>query len=196
LGWTLSRIQHATGIRRETISGYLKTAGITVRGLGRPSEGPAKPAISAEVSTDVTRSNPATSPPASTDSAPAPLSLPPRRATSASACEPFCALIAEALDRGRHAMAIWQDLVDDHGFTAGYASVRRFVVVRRGAAPLEARVIITTAPGEEGQADSGEGPIVRAPATTKYRRTRLFVFTLACSRKAVRLLVWRSSAQI
>ena len=28
LGWTLSRIQEATGSRRETISGYLKLAGI------------------------------------------------------------------------------------------------------------------------------------------------------------------------
>jgi hypothetical protein len=38
--------------------------------------------------------------------------------------------------------------------------------------------------------------MVRDPATGKYRRTRLFVFTLGCSRKAVRLLVWKSSAQI
>jgi hypothetical protein len=38
LGWTLSRIQAATGVRRETISGYLKAAGIPVRGRGRPSE--------------------------------------------------------------------------------------------------------------------------------------------------------------
>jgi hypothetical protein len=30
-------------------------------------------------------------------------------------------------------MAIWQDLVDDHGFAAGYASVRRFVVTLRSA---------------------------------------------------------------
>ena len=41
LGWTLSHIQEATGIRRETISGYLKAAGIAVRGRGRPGE--AKP---------------------------------------------------------------------------------------------------------------------------------------------------------
>ena len=33
LGWTLSRIQAATGIRRETVSGYLKAAGIAVRGI-------------------------------------------------------------------------------------------------------------------------------------------------------------------
>lgn len=38
LGWTLSRIQEATGIRRETISGYLKAAGIAVWSRGRPSE--------------------------------------------------------------------------------------------------------------------------------------------------------------
>lgn len=54
---------------------------------------------------------------------------------------------------GRNAMAIWQDLVDDHGFAARYASVRRFVVTLRGAAPAEARVVITTALGDEGQFD-------------------------------------------
>jgi hypothetical protein len=53
LGWTLSRIQDATGIRRETVSGYLKSAGIPVRGRGRPSEARANPAISAEGSTDL-----------------------------------------------------------------------------------------------------------------------------------------------
>ena len=41
-------------------------------------------------------------------------------------------------------MAIWQDLVDDHGFTAQYASVRRFVATLRGATAPEARVVITT----------------------------------------------------
>jgi hypothetical protein len=38
--------------------------------------------------------------------------------------------------------------------------------------------------------------MVRDRSTGKYRRTRLFVLTLGCSRKSVRLLVWRSSAQI
>jgi hypothetical protein len=46
LGWTLSRIQEATGVRRETISGYLKAADIAVRSRGRPSESTSKPAIS------------------------------------------------------------------------------------------------------------------------------------------------------
>jgi hypothetical protein len=74
--------------------------------------------------------------------------------------------------------------------------VRRFVGRLRGPTTPEARVVITTAPGEEAQVDYGEGPMVRYPATGKYRRARLFVLTLGYSRKAVRLLTWQSSAQI
>jgi transposase len=208
LGWSLRRIERTTGVRRETISGYLKAAGIVVPGRGRRAS-PAKPAIStAAVSTDSGGANPAISEAVSTDPAPAKAatkaevstdSIPlqrPRRAPSASACEPYRELIAEALGRGRNAMAIWQDLVDDHGFTARYASVRRFVGTLRGTSSPEARVVITTAPGEEAQVDYGDGPMVRHPETGKYRRTRLFVLTLGYSRKAVRLLVRQSSTQI
>ena len=145
VGWTLRRIEAATGVRRETAGGYLRAAGLAVRGRGRPGEWVPKPAISAEVSTDSAPSNPATSEVVSTDSA----ATAPTRAPSASACEPYRELIAEALGRGRNAMAIWQDLVDDQGFTARYASVRRFVLKLRGATPAEARVVITTAPGED-----------------------------------------------
>ena len=207
LGWTLSRIQETTGIRRETISGYLKAAGIPVRGRGRPSEGkpkpaisppevstdsPAKPAISEAVSTDSGSSNPATRAEVSTDSSPVPR---PGCAPSASACEPYRELIEQALERGRNAMAIWQDLVDAHGFAARYASVRRFVQHVRRTVP-EPHAVITTAPGEESQVDYGDGPMVRHPVSGKYRRTRLFVLTLGYSRKSVRLLVWQSSTQV
>jgi transposase len=105
-------------------------------------------------------------------------------------------VIAEALSRGRNAKGIWQDLVDGHGFRSGYASVKRFVLKLRGGTAVEARVVITTSPGEEAQVDYGEGPMVHYPATGKYRRTRLFVLTLGYSRKSVRLLAWQSSAQI
>jgi transposase len=193
LGWPLLRIQQATGVRRETAGGYLRAAGIPVRGRGRPSEATAKPAISVEVSTDPP-AKPAISPSeVSTDSS---RSETPARAPTASACELYREVITEALGRGRNAMGIWQDLVDGHGFSAKYASVRRFVSQLRAAAPAEARVVITTAPGEEGQVDYGEGPMVRDPVSGKYRRTRLFVLTLGYSRKCVRLLVWRSSAQV
>ena len=55
----------------------------------------------------------------------------PGRGPRASACEPYRELVVAALGRGRNAMAIWQDLVDDHGFPAAYASVRRFVATLR-----------------------------------------------------------------
>jgi transposase len=92
-------------------------------------------------------------------------------------------------------MAIWRDLVDDHGFAARYASVRRFVVTLRGQRTPEAHPVILTAPGEEGQVDYGEGPMVRHPATGKYRRARLFIFTLGYSRKCVRVLTFTSSTR-
>ena len=154
LGWTLTRIGRATGVHRVTVGEYLRAAGLPIRGRGRPGEGPPKPTISREVSTDF-GAKPATTGEVSTDSG---LTAGPSRAPTASACEPYRELIAEALGRGRNARAIWQDLVDDHGFAARYASVRRFVVTLRGAAPAEARVVITTAPGEEGQVDYGIRP--------------------------------------
>ena len=145
LGWSLRGIERATGVRRETVSGYLKAAGVVVRGRGRPSSRPAKPAISPEVSTDPARTPAADTGagnaiPASEDE--------PSRAPQASACEPYRDLIVDALGRRRNAMAIWQDLVDDHGFPAGYASVRRFVSTLRQQ-PVEARVVITSAAGED-----------------------------------------------
>ena len=38
LGWSLRRIQEATGIRRETASAYLKAAGVAVRARGGASD--------------------------------------------------------------------------------------------------------------------------------------------------------------
>ena len=143
LGWSLRRIERATGVRRETASNYLKAAGVVVRGRGRPRTSPSKPAISSEVSTDSagTRVRPGAGDAASVSGEH------PSRAPRASACEPYRELIAEAVGRGRNAMAIWQDLVDDHGFPAGYASVRPFVSTLRRQPTVEARAVIATAPG-------------------------------------------------
>src|SRR5947207_5125875 len=186
LGWTLRRIEAATGVRRETAGAYLKAAGLAVRAPGRWGHPPAKPAIEGSTDFGVHSAHPVALP-----------SWPPStgRAPTASACEPYRDLIELALSRGRNAMAIWQDLVDQHGFTARYASVRRFVVTLRGARTPDAHPVIVTAPGEEGQVDYGEGPMVRDPVTRKYRRTRLFVFTLGYSRKSVRLLTFASSTR-
>jgi len=97
LGWTLRRIEQATGVRRETASAYLKAAGPAVRPPGRWGHRSANPAI--EVSTDPGALLPGISSPPS----PSP---PPGRAPAASACAPYRELIEAALTRGRDAMAI------------------------------------------------------------------------------------------
>ena len=43
LGWSLRRIEQQTGVRRETVSAYLKAAGIAVRGPGRWGRGTSTP---------------------------------------------------------------------------------------------------------------------------------------------------------
>jgi transposase len=186
LGWSLRRIQRAIGVRRETAATYLKAAGIAFRqpgGGGRPL--PAKPASKMTTDFGVELAGCTTAPPEPQ----------PGRSPSASACGPYRDAIELGLSHGRNAMAIWQDLVDTCGFAAGYQSVRRFVTQLRGK-QSPACAVIETAPGEELQVDYGTGPMVREPHSGKYRRTRLFVMTLGCSRKSVRLLVFRSSSQI
>src|SRR5216110_2665346 len=197
LGWSLRRIEAETGVRRETASGYLRAAGVAVRSAGgSPRVWPPKPATSGEVSTDPGEAKPATSEGVSTDSDASLAATAPGRAPSASACEPYREVIEEAAARGRNAVAIWQDLIDDHGFQGKYASVRRFMARLRATAPPEARVVIVTPPGTEAQVDYGEGPMVRDRESGKYRRVRLFVLTLGCSRKSVRLLAWKSSSRV
>jgi transposase len=183
LGWSLRRIERAVHIRRETAGTYLQAAGIPVRPPGGWGRAHPKPAI--EVSTDPGQEN------GPADETPTAAST-----LSASTCEPFREFIEAELAKGRNAMAIWQDLVDGHGFGEKYASVKRFVRKLRGSSTPEARVVIETAVGEEAQVDYGTGPMVRDTQTGKYRRTRLFVLTLGYSRKAVRLLVFRSSARV
>ena len=215
LGWSLRRIEQATGVRRETASDYLRSRwGRTSAPGGWGHGGPAKPAI--EVITD------SGGPPAESISKPAIRvttdseggeSKPAIGVTtgfllgktstgldtegSLSACQPYAEIYRAGAGTGTATrLGIWQDLVDSHGFAGGYQSVKRYVRKLRGTVSPEARVVIQTQPGEESQVDYGTGPMVRDPDSGKYRRTRLFVLTLGYSRKSVRLLIFRSSARI
>jgi transposase len=192
LGWPLRRIEQATGVRRETASAYLKAAGIVVAGVGRRAA--SKPAIRVATDSEAKPANEVTTDFIRPFSQKTPIPLPPAP-VSTSDCEPFRETIEQGLNQGRNAMAIWQDLVSDHGFCGAYNTVKRFVRKLRGSQQPKAVGIILTGPGEEAQVDYGTGPMVRDPQTGKYRRTRLFVMTLGYSRKAVRLLVFRSSTR-
>jgi transposase len=226
LGWPLRRIEQETGVRRETAGAYLKAAGIGVRPPGAwGRRAPAKPANETEVTTgsdaakpaNTVNPNPNFENPSTKEKAKARTAKPanenavttgfgvelsdsehesPQPVPSTSLCEPFRDAVELGLSQGRNAMGIWQDLVSESGFNGGYQTVKRFVRKLRGNQPPQPRAVIITAPGEESQVDYGTGPMVRDPQTGKYRRTRLFVLTLGCSRKAVRLLSFRSSSRI
>jgi hypothetical protein len=115
LGWSLRRIEQATGVRRETAGEYLRVAGIALRrpgGWGR--HGPAKPAINLTTDSGSEDSKPAINP--ITDS----LARKPG-CGPASSCEAYGELIELELERGRNSMGIWQDLVDSHGFGVAMA---------------------------------------------------------------------------
>ena len=75
LGWTLRRIEQATGVRRETASAYLKAAGLAVRPPGRWGHPPPNPAkgvsTDPETSPAVEASAPAWPPPPSAHPPPA-----------------------------------------------------------------------------------------------------------------------------
>ena len=223
LGWSLRRIEQATGVRRETIGTYLKAAGIEVRlpggRLAKPAtevstgSGAAKPARRVSTGSpadlpEVVQLSSATSPLTGSPGKEKPQPsekgssdfqsqdpTPHPRASGSSTCESYREVIEQSLARGRNAVAIWQDLVDTYGFAGQYASVKRFVRKLRGLQTPTAVAIIVTAAGEEAQVDYGTGPLVRDPQSGKYRRTRLFVMTLGYSRKSVRLLTFRSSSR-
>src|SRR3989442_3621906 len=127
--------RRACGARRPGPISKLRGSPCGPPGGGATRRQPAK-----EVSTDPT-------PPAAAPSAPPAWPPGPQRAPTASACAPYRALIELALARGRNAMAIWRDPVDDHGFPAQYPSGRRLAVTLRGARTPEARPVLVTPPG-------------------------------------------------
>jgi transposase len=181
LGWSLRRIQAATHVRRETISTYLKAAGVGVwppGGWGRQTV--SKPAIgvTTDFGVELSTPRPENQDLVAGDSAKPAIEVTTgfgvelrdsrsektnRNPSTASAGEPFQEAIELGLSRGRNAMAIWQDLVSEHGFTSSYQSVKRYIHKRRGSQLPQTTAVILTAPGEEAQVDYGTGPMVRDP---------------------------------
>jgi hypothetical protein len=101
LGWSLRRVEAATGVRRETVGGYLRSAGIAIRtpgGWGRKAPKPANEVITGFLPE---------------------VELPEQGGKRPSAAgESYRELIELELSRGRNAMGIWQDLDDQHGYTS------------------------------------------------------------------------------
>ena len=120
---------------------------------------------------------------------PAPASI------STSLCEVHREFIEAQLRLRRNATAIYQDLVDSHGYTGAYNSVKRFVAKLRHKEP-EQFDRLSFLPGEEMQVDYGEGAPTLVPGGDRYKKPRLFVATLRHSRRSFRRVVWKSSQQV
>jgi transposase len=124
-----------------------------------------------------------------------PAEVPAGSSRSRSVCEPHRPFIAAEVAKGRNAVAIYQDLVEHHGYAGAYNAVKRFVGKLRPRDPkISCR--FETEPGQEMQVDYGEGAPTRDSRTGKYRRPRLFTLTLGNSRHAFRKVVWNSSSEV
>ena len=110
-----------------------------------------------------------------------------------SECEPFRAVIQAGLDLGLSAQRIFQDLVTEHGFAAGYDCVKRFVrrLARHHALPMRR---MECGPGEEAQVDFGTGAPVVGP-DGKRRKTNVFRIVLSHSRKAYSEATYRQTTE-
>lgn len=202
-GWSKRRIARELGISRGAVDRHLAEA--AQNGISIPEEGISNRATSTKAPTgseDTARdSNRATSEKAPTGSGG---SAPPAShtieddfsrpaKTSRSNCEPFRQQILAKLELGLSAQRIYQDLVEEHGFTAKYHSVRRFVAKLNQAKPLPFRRI-EAAPAEEAQIDFGKGqPIVDSDG--KRRRTHVLRVVLSHSRKAYSEAVFRQTTE-
>ena len=181
--WTLLKanasqreIERVTGISRHTIRAYQQR--FAAEGANCPGVATGSQAVAAQIAPPWPPAAPSVS-----------------VSVATSLCEPHRAFIEAQLRLKRNATAIYQDLVDSHGFAGGYNSVKRFVGKLRHKQP-EQFDRLSFLPGEEMQVDYGEGAPTRVPGTERYRKPRLFVATLRYSRASFRCVVWKSGQQV
>jgi transposase len=215
LNWSYRRIATELGVDRQTVSRHVKAA-VDLEAVAAPRDPPEGgadpnatiPIIGSAVEAGpcpalVADSNAAISIAGSTSlgtggSAGSTPSTSSRQAISLrvgrrSRCEPWQQVIVAGLEQGLTAQRIWQDLKGEHGFTASYQSVQRFVHRLKSSTPLPFRRM-ECAPGAEAQADFGRGaPIVDADG--KRKCPHLFRIVLSCSRKAYSEVVPRQTTE-
>ena len=119
-------------------------------------------------------------------------------AGSRSECDAWREDIIRKLEQGLTAQRIWQDLVDEYGFSAKYHSVRRYVSkLQKKTPPLVRRMEV--AAGAEGQVDFGTGAWITskdaATGKTSRRRSWVFRIVLSHSRKAYSEAVFHQSTE-
>ncbi len=117
---------------------------------------------------------------------------------SRSECDAWREDIIRKLEQGLTAQRIWQDLVDEYGFSAKYHSVRRYVSKLQKKTPQLVRRMEVAA-GAEAQVDFGTGAWITSKDTatgkTSRRRSWVFRIVLSHSRKAYSEAVFHQSTE-
>jgi len=181
-GYGYREIERRLGIRRETASKYSE-----IFGIDNP-----KPANAEVVATGLEVKTGQSISPRPPDGGESIEKKIPKLALSA--CVPHQAWIKDQVSLGRNAQAIYQDLVEQHGFAHRYNSVKRYVRGLKVREP-ERFDVLEFLPGEEAQVDYGQGALTLYKPG-KYKRPYLFVMTLKYSGKSFRKVVWKTSQEI
>jgi hypothetical protein len=140
LGWSVRRIARETGHCRQAIRCLAPEAGPSARRTS-PEQVPTDP-----VPVPVAEVPTPTFPPSEA----------PPEAGTRSSCEGHRRFIVAESGKGRTGKAIYQDLVEHHGYTGAYDAVKRFVRTLEPNHEAYAKCRFETAAGEEAQVDYGE----------------------------------------
>jgi len=122
-----------------------------------------------------------------------PADLGPPPATNSSQVQPHCEQIRTSYLRRLSAQRIYQDLVEEYGYSGSYDAVKRYVrkLRKRHRRYFER---LPHLPGREAQVDFGKSSCyVRHKG--RYRRVWLFKMTLSCSKHAYEELVERQDVE-
>lgn len=109
------------------------------------------------------------------------LGPPPPTPCAVSTVEPYRKTVEALGKSGVEGVAIYQRLVEDHGYTGSYSSIRRFM---RRVRPGETEVFvrIETPTGRQAQVDFGSIGKLKDPKSGELRAAYSFVMTLSYSR--------------
>jgi transposase len=205
LHWSQRRIARELGINRETVRRHLScrldgsNPAISPTGLGSPKpatfSGLPGPEPSGTDCADNGQNAGAPNPaiPPTGFGSPSIAAEPASARGRLSDCESFREIILAKLKLDLCAQRIYQDLVADHEFKAGYDSVKRFVrkLSRTQSWPMRR---IERAPGIEAQVDFGTGAPVIGP-DGKRRKTHVFRIVLSHSRKGYSEATFRQTTE-
>jgi hypothetical protein len=181
--WSRRRIARELGIDRETVGRYLLLAKPAISTAGAEGTCEAKPAISTVGTEGTCEAKPAisttgvegtceakraisTAGTEGTCEAKPAISTAGKNIGRKSQCEPLAKVIMAKVEVGLSAQRIYQDLVEENGFTDSYQSVKRFVRKLRAIQPQRVWRL-ECQPGEELQLDFGLGDRSRMVKTKR-----------------------------